>query len=47
MLSGFVLRQMTLLRCLKHENVIAVLDIMAPPAAQVGIGSYSSKHPSD
>ena len=26
---------MTLLRRLRHENVIAVLDIMAPPAAQV------------
>ena len=28
--------QMTLLRRLRHENVIAVVDIMAPPAAQVG-----------
>ena len=27
--------QMTLLRRLRHENVIAVVDIMAPPAAQV------------
>lgn len=27
--------QMTLLRHLRHENVIAVVDIMAPPTAQV------------
>ncbi len=29
--------QMTLLRRLRHENVIAVVDIMAPPAAQVSL----------
>jgi len=31
---GVALTQMTLLRRLRHENVIAVVDIMAPPAAQ-------------